>query len=407
MSVKTWPAALLCGIVLAMSAAAQEEPAPKEPPPAEPPAATPQPAPKAEPSFEPPAHRWGGWTISVAAWDPTLVGADETISTVDHGGTAVPLVLDSDARIKETVRVTYHLPNNLGSVLAQYDAMGHEDELQQFTPGDFAFAETRAYPLSLGVFDDGMSDGVAARASRRTHEFRLEFQKTAFESKWAKATWGVGYRDLSHSRQLGITYYAIVANLPPIIPPVGTAADADRLAPRPDGVTQDAQFSGHGLGASFDVEFPVHRRVSIISGLSIGLIRGKADSTNVTTASAYFLGTSTVPMTAEELFAFLSSPPIDSDPDDGVPPPTVADIHQDTVVTGLASKSNSLMAQSFDIYLGVQVSIWKGLKVFATARDVSYTNVGQYVVPRPGPSTETTSLDTGYEGYNIGLSWRF
>jgi len=38
---------------------------------------------------------------------------------------------------------------------------------------------------------------------------------------------------------------------------------------------------------------------------------------------------------------------------------------------------------------------------------VSYTNVGEYVVPKPGPSTVATSLNAGYEGYSVGLSWRF
>jgi hypothetical protein len=309
---------------------------------------------------------------------------------------------ESDARIKETIRVAYHLPRDAGSIVVQYDAMNHDDQQDDFTPGQFNFAESRSFPYLLGAFDDGFADGVSSRATRKTREFRLEYQKKAFDSKWARASWGVGYRQLTHERALQITYYAIVSNLPPLIPPiVNSSDDPNRLDPIPDSVLQNSEYSGHGLGVSFDVEFPVHRRVAIVSGISIGLIRGTSESDYSSISSGYFLGGSTVPMTPEELFAFLTSPP-------PVPPgPTVGDIHQDSFLVALSSRSASQLGQSFDVYLGVQVLVYQGLRVFATIRDVSYTDAGQYVVPRPGPATETTSLDTGYEGYAVGLSWRF
>jgi hypothetical protein len=66
-----------------------------------------------------------------------------------------------------------------------------------------------------------------------------------------------------------------------------------------------------------------------------------------------------------------------------------------------------MLAQSYDVYFGVQVIAYKGLRVFATLRDVSYLNVGEYVVPKPDHSVERTNLNASYEAYSVGLSYRF
>jgi hypothetical protein len=405
---------VLCGMALALPLAAQEDTVPTEPPPAETKAESSDTAPTKKGIDDPPLHKWGGWTLSVAGWDPSLVGADEEVAAIQTGSifqpplVFQPVVQGGEAAIEETVSIAYHLPNGFGSIVAQYDGMSQDDLLQNFTPGQFHFAETRAYPILLGAFDDGLADGVASDASRTTREFRLDYQNQAFASKWARGTWGVGYRQLSHQRGLGITYYAIVPNFPPAIPPVvGGNTDPLRLAPLPDAVTQTSDFSGHGLGVSLDVEFPLHPRVSIITGLSIGLIRGKTDSAYTSTSSYYYLnGTPDDPLTTDELFALLSNPPPPTSPPDP-PAPTVADIEQGSVVVVLNQPSASQLAQSYDIYIGVEVTVARGVKIFGTLRDVSYTNVGEYVVPKPGPANETTSLNAGYEGYTIGLSWRF
>jgi hypothetical protein len=412
MRVKTLWVALVCGTALVMPVAAQDEPAPKEPAPAETKPATSDAKPAKSGIEDPPLHRWGGWTISLAGWQPSLVGANEDIATYDVGGIATPVVQGSEARTKETVRVSYHLPKDRGSIVGQYDAMNVDDKLQNFVPGQFIFREVRGYPGALGVFDDGLADGVSSEAQRRTREFRLEYQRSAFTSRWANGTWGVGYRELSHGRGLGITSYAIVPNLPPVIPPVlPDNFDPNSLTPLPDTVSQASDFTGHGLGVSLDVEFPLHPRVSIVSGISLGFIRGKAEGTYTSTSSYYNLTkgpTAGVPLTKAELFDILANPQPPADPTDpnAVYVPQIADIIQ-TSSTVSQRTSHSLLAQSYDVYLGVQVICYKGLRAFATLRDVSYTNIGEYVVPKPGPSTETTALNAGYEGYTVGLSYRF
>lgn len=397
-----WPAALLCGIALAWPVAAQEEPAPKEPPPAEPETKveekTPPPAEK-KVVEEPPLHRYGGWTIGLSAWQPSLVGADEEIAATVNNGNQIPVLQGSGSAIQLTVDVTYHLPKDVGAIFGRYDSMGKDDSSKYFQPGQFVFRETRPYPVALGAFDDGTADGVSDKAFRRTHEFRLEFQRRAFDTKWARAKWGAGFRSLNHARSLDITYYAIVPNFPPS----AFIDEIIRLQPLPDRFGQTVNFSGNGLGASFDVEFPFNPRFSIVSGLSIAVIHGKSESHYSSQSSYYALASSPdVPLTTEELFALLSQVP--SSPTD---PPATSDVFQQLVNTRLSTFTDTMMAQSYDVYVGFQVAVWRGLKVIGTARDVYYANVGEYVVPTTGFTSDRKVLNAGYEGYTLGVSWRF
>ena len=412
MRVTKWAAALLCGMVLALPVVAQEHAIPKELPPApstppaesaEPaePAPTP-PAPKKKMEFgDPPLHRWGGMTISVAAWEPSLVGADEELATTYQNGYGSPLMEGSTTHIRETVGAIYHLPKDSGSIGLTYDSMHQSDSVDYFTPGQFIFGETRAYPIALGVFDDGFADGLGASLERKTREFRLYYSQTAFENPRVKGTVGAGYRQVSHSRSLDISYLAIVPNLPPLIPPaVSGNTEAVRLAPFPDSVTQNANFSGHGLGVSLDLEFPFDPRVSLITGLAIGLIRGSASSAYSSQSSFYYQsqdGVGRVPLTKDQLFAILSNGTASQ----------IASVGQEVVRTGLTQSPTSQFAETLDVYLGLEVKVYRGLRVFATLRDVYYANVGEYVVPRPGFTDVRTTLSAGYEGYVIGLSWRF
>jgi hypothetical protein len=391
---------------------AQEDTIPETPPPpsepqepvAEP--TTPPPAPKKLNYGDPPLHRWGGMTISVAAWDPSLVGANEEIATTYQFGIGSPIVEGSTPTIRETAVGIYHLPKDLGSIGMSYDSMNQDDSYSHLSPGNFIYGETRGYPLNLGAFDDGFSDGVTAHLVRKTRDFRLWFSQTAFESPRAKGTWAVGYRQLTHTRNVAISYPAIVPNLPPLIPPaVPSNFDPSRLAPLTDAVSQSSSFTGHGLGASFDVQFPIAPRTSIITGLSIGLIRGSANSQYVSRSSFYFdTQNPGVPLTKDELFAILSSGDEEA----------IGNVFQEVTVVGLIQEPISQFAQSLDIYFGLEVYLYKGLKLFGTLRDTYYANVGEYVVPQPAASpgatvktNERTLLNAGYEGYVIGLSWRF
>jgi hypothetical protein len=338
----------------------------------------------------------------VAAWEPDLVGADEEIATTYPNGVANPLMQGSTPHIRETIGAAYHLPKDIGSIGITYDSMHQSDGVQYLSPGQFIYGETRGYPAALGVFDDGFADGVSTNISRKTREFRLYYSQTAFQNAKAKGTWAAGYRQVSHTRNIDIAYLAIVPNLPPLIPPIVSGnVNPFRLQPVPDRVLQTSNYSGHGLGVSFDLEFPVQERVSIITGLSIGLIRGSVSSA-YSSQSSYYYRTGTegeiIYLTPDELFEILSNGPESE----------INKVAQALVHAGLTQSPVSQFAETLDIYLGLEVKIYKGLKVFGTLRDVYYSNVGQYVVPAPGfVSNERTQLSAGYEGYVLGLSWRF
>jgi hypothetical protein len=323
-----------------------------------------------------------------------LVTDEELATTFDVN----PLMAGSTTRTRETAIGIYHLPKDVGSIGASYDAMNQTDSFQDSSPGLFIYGETRAFPLYLGAFNDGFADGLTSDIVRKTREFRLWYSQTAFESPRVKGTWGVGYRQVSHSRNVGITYLAIVPNLPPVIPPVlPPGASPLDYQPLPDFVSQTANYSGHGLGASLDLEFPLHPRVSIITGLSVGLIRGSAKSEYLSASSYYFQDGNPDVLTTDQLFTILSSGSTTE----------IATVHQAYFVKALDQPAVSQFAETLDIYLGLDVRLYKGLKIFLTLRDTYYANVGSYVVPQYDFSNETTPLSAGYEGYVLGLSWRF
>lgn len=402
MKATKWSVALLCGLALAVPLAAQEEPVPAEPPPPPPPAETTPAAteavesPRAPKSDEPALHRWGGWTLTLAAWEPGLISADEEVAWTLENGTVTPLMAGGGSRIRESGEVTYHLPHDAGMIVGRFDSLYNNDIVQNFTPGEFNFFESRGFPFTLGAFDDGLADGVESNITRKTREFRLEFARRVFESKHARGTIKAGYRQLSHDRDVRITSFAIVPNLPPIIPPsVEDSEDPLRLAPTPDVVIQRSSFFGHGIGAAFDLEFPLHPRFAITSGLSIGLIRGASESSYSSTSSYYFVTNfEDVPLTKEELFAILET----GDP---------GTVNQAIVVVAARQNAIDQIGVTYDLYVGVEGRVWRGLKLFAQLRTLYYANAGEYVVPKLDGSLQRTTLNVGYEGYTLGVSWRF
>ena len=400
MSLKHWWMALLCGIALAVPVAAQTDPEPKEPAPAPSPdtpaAEAEKPAPKPKSLEDPPLHRWGGWTLTGAAWQPKLLGATEELAIVNDPEIPHPLNLETGSHIRETWRVAYHLPKGIGSLVVHFDSMADHEQAAHFTPGEFIFIESRAFPAFRGAFDDGFADGVRGDAERKTREIRFEFAGKAFESPHIRGTWSAGFRTVDHNRSVEIKYLSLVPNLPPPFPPqIPNPIDPRTLAPQPDIVRQRSDFSGTGVGGGLDVEFVVAPRVSVISGLSIGVLRGKVD-TQYTSLTSYYALLAGVPLTKDELFTILESGSADD----------IASIHQESFQTGMRT-SDDRPAVTFDFYAGVQVTIIRGLRVFATLRDSYYQNVGQYVVPNFFGANDRTDLSAGYEGYQLGVSWRF
>jgi hypothetical protein len=414
MIAKTWCAALLCGAALTWPALAQQggappDQVPQQPPPetekkepAPEPAATPEPPKKKSSLEDPPLHRWGGFTISLAGWSPALIGADDVIavSLPTSGAYPHPITIPSSSSIRESWMVAYHLPQNMGSIVGHYDSMHTEDSTFVETPGQFDIGESLASPVVRGAFDDGLADAVDGSSTTKTRETRLEYSNTAWEGKHTRATWGAGVRNVDHNELLQVNYYALVPNLPPVIPPiVDVARDPAQWQPIPDKVTLQTDYSGTGVGVSLDVEFKLHPRFSIISGLSLGLLRGKSTSTYKSLNGFYVssFGGETHYITPQEMVTILQT---------GTQNEILA-VSQQYLFTAYYAPNVSQAGQTFDGYVGVQSMVWRGLRVFATFRDMYYQNVGMDQVLNPNLTVTTTSKSVGYEGYKIGASIRF
>jgi hypothetical protein len=411
MNRKIWWLALLCGVALALPVAAQDagkDEIPAQTPAPEAPEAadakeTPPPPPAAaskKSDLTEPMHRWGAWTISLAAWSPSAVGSEQQVAIkFPTNGGAYPIMLGAESNLRESWIVAYHLPKYLGSIVMHYDSMNTNDQATYATPGEFLFNESLAYPEFSGAFDDGFADGVDSQIVRKTRETRLEFSSTAWETAHTRATWGAGIHSVDYSQQLQVTYYALVPNLPPLIPPgFPPEVDPASLAPLADYVNQQSDFSGSGVGGSLDVEFRLAPRFSIISGLSIGLLRGKVSTAYKSNTSFYF--------TSEGGGHYVSHDELVDILTNGTETEIKA-LSQRPASDSLDVQDVSQAAQTFDLYVGIQSAVWRGLKVFATYREMYYQNVGAKNVPVPGPAIATESFSIGYEGYLLGLSWRF
>jgi hypothetical protein len=290
--------------------------------------------------------------------------------------------------------VAYHLPKGMGSVVMEYDSMDFENNDQFYTPGVFQYLESQGLNTLSGVFDDGFADGVKANASNKTREFRLDYQNVAWDTPRTHATWGAGVRSIDHSELLEVHYLALVPNFPPLIPPI--AVDAEALAPRPDTYRAQSNFSGTGAGVSLDVEFKFHPRFSIISGLGISLLTGKL-STKYETTTFFYLNNSQPPviLTPEELFDLLNNGTAEE----------IGLITQNGFSVDAYTPPTKQAAQAYEAYVGVQSTVWRGLKVYATFREMYYDHVGARL--SVDATLETSSRSVNYEGYLVGVSWRF
>jgi hypothetical protein len=319
---------------------------------------------------------------------------------MDPGGNLPrPLFISTSSDMRQSVMGAYHLPQNMGSIVGRYESMNDDDEIFQSSPGEFIYAETLLPAGFRGAFDDGLMDTVVGSSQNRNREVRLEYSNTAWQTARTRATWSAGFRNVDHNELLQVTYYALVPNLPTIIPPiVDEAQNPAQWHPIPDRVVLQSDYMGTGAGAALDAEFTFHPRFSVISGLSVGLLRGKVTTTYKGFTSYYtnaleggrYVG-------RDELFQTLQF---------GTQNEILA-ISQRVVEEGYYAPDVSQSAQTFDAYVGVQSIVWRGLRVFATFREMYYQNVATDAVLLPDLTLETEKKSVGYEGYLVGVSWRF
>lgn len=420
MSLKIRPV-ILCGALLAgpVVALAQEPaPPPEAPKPTEPaPQAPATPAPEAKkhaktawPIGDPPLHRWGGLTIAVSGWTPGIANSEDDIALQQGLRDIGPVSISPDEHIKEQVKVLYHLPKDKGAVRFVYDSMNFKDRRELFNPGNFVYGETLTYPFLAGVEDDGLADGIRANSLTKTREFRIEYENTAFESPHAKGRFHVGLRYMDHARSLEANYYALVPTFPPFLPP--TFPDNFNplpFFPVPDQARTQSDFSASGVGAGLELEFPVHARVSIVGGFSIGVFSGRLDTRYTSTTWGYFdfSGTTPLLLTFDEVLARLES-------GDKTQYGSVA---QAPVSVNLRTADAKRLAYNLDVYVGIEGKIWRSLKGSLGIRQLAYLDAGadnRLAPPVLQPLGQIDvlratrrDLSVEYGSYYAQLSYRF
>jgi hypothetical protein len=416
-SIRTPWAAAVCTAMIALSAAAQEpapspEPKPETPAPAAAAEAPPAPPKAKTPLGDPPLHRWGGLTVAVDVWGPSLSNQDYEIAIINAGSDTRIDELAMKDQTREHWKVWYHLPKDMGALRFEYDSMRHEGNVHVFDPGNFVYGELLAFPVFAGLNDDGLADGYSAAATTKTREVRVEYERVVFDTPKTKGSFHIGYRTMDNSREVNANYFALLPAFPPLIPPIYSEDfNPTGLFPVPDTTRMTSDYTGHGLGAGFDVEFKLHQRLSIVGGLSIGALRGGLDTRYAAATSAYYFNDPAGPvlLTFAEVQTLLATDGQGNSPGDL--------IFQQALTSQIEVRNRARGAYTLDVQMGVQFKIWRSLTGTLGLRELVYADVAADVRTAPPVEQQSgtanfqtvTEIDrtVGYGGYFLGLSYRF
>lgn len=393
--------ALLVGVALqaATTTVTAQDPEETQDPPSEE-TAPPEVAPPQDTAPKPAAKDagWGAIFIEIDDWIAQPAGLEYRAATLLHPedplGTSVVSVGQS-TEPAFYIRGGFGLRNEIGDIVLTYYRHSEDRHLEALTPGSFLYGEINTSGFFAGVNLDGLADGFAADTRTRLRDFRADFYRSAFESKRTSGRWFVGYRDVSHDRQLAADYFAIAPNLPPIIPPA--VSPRPDLEPKADTSDVSSTFQGRGLEAGLDVQFKVWRdTVWFETGLGLAVLRGEMATSY--TSVTHFYGfvenneVVAVVLPPYELFNLCEI--------DGCP--IVDSIAQIATPVGIQDASQSEDANVIETDLALHFKFWKTAEFVAGFRSISYTNVGQEL--RPGEVELETSLvidDFGLDGSPI------
>jgi hypothetical protein len=353
-------------------------------------------------------NRIGNFYINLEAWVAQPTGLQYVPATTLDGTLADALELDHGTSSDTRYEFEWQLPKSFGTVRGSVYKHNDDETLQLLSPSEFVYGQLLTHPYLAGVGNDGRADGFAARANTRVRDLRFEFRRRAFRSPRVEADWFVGWRRVEHSRSHAAEYYALVPDIPPLLPPGGSCTIPCALDYRPDIGSVDSSFEGRGGTIGVELEFPIWKnRVVFEADLSVSVLRGDMETSYTSTNSAYLLNcgglpTGTAGCDSGEEFVLLNPPydefddVIDSEPGD--PFPLLPFISQIDVPIGLTTDL-STTSQVYDATLGFRWRTpYKRLEVYAGIRQSHYDGVGADV--RPVVSTIALS-EEGEFLYNL------
>ena len=340
----------------------------------------------------------------VGVWISQAAGLEYEPATVSNTVDPFDTLIVSTEHGTETrfrYRGGYELRSNLGALIFTW--YSHEEEVDQgeVRPGQYVFGEIMAHPLFAGFNNDGLADGYQADARTVLRDFRLDFYRVAFSSPRVIGKWFAGYRRIQHKRFFDVDYFAVLNDLPALIPPL-TDPRPD-LIPIPDSVSTSSSFEGRGIEAGMDFLVPVLRNdVMLEAGFLLAVLRGDLDTQYRSTTSLYVLS---LPNEQPEI---LGPPYLEFTQ-------SVDFIDQLVNPIGLRSENRSTSSDVIDAYFGFRWKAWRDLEVFGGFRSTRYGDVAADLRPRNVVVLGGVNLEdvqevdrsVTYEGFYGGVSYRF
>jgi len=366
------------------------------------------------------SERWHFY-LELSAWIAQPTGLEYSVATLldPSNSLSTQYVNPEESTAAEPYfRMGFELPGNGGDFVLTYFAHEQNNSLSYLTPGAFVYGEINTSGYLSGVFNNGLADGLQADTRTKLQDIRLDYYRTAFDTKSARGKWFVGYRRVSHLRNLNTSYYALAPNLPPVMPPVSNPIPG--LVPRPDTAGMKSEWEGRGLQAGLDVKLPLPgNKVWFETGLAVSVLRGKITTRYVSTTNFYA-------RTNGDSIDQILQPPYDEFND----PVAIAEMEQLAADVGIQNESEGRDAFALEAWLELRWRFWKYTEFLLGFRNIEYSDVGkdlrtERVTPnREGtvdgtkadgtryvrllPQTvESTDHSANYEGFYIGLGFRY
>jgi len=353
----------------------------------------------------------GGLFFEIEAWVPQPTGT-EYFAATRHNPTNFSdnelMVVKHGTELSNRLKAGYVLPGGWGTVSGVYFTTWTWSELEESLPGQYIYGEIVVHPLYAGFNNDGLSDSFTATTRTSTRDWHIDFSRTAFRTPKFVGEWSIGWRRVSHIRDMKVAYRALLPDLPPLIPPA-VECDPNQgcpdVTPRPDQAQVSSTFEGRGLSAGIDLDYYVWRdKVLVEGGLNFTLLRGNITSTYTSQTHAYFIGEN------------LVNPPYDDFASGG----NAANVSERTLFAGLHGPSTSASSDVMDFYTGVRWVVFPWFEVFGGFRQTRYTDAGVDLRPKVSTLTvddfgtavlgieDVTQVDRSvtYEGFYGGLTFR-
>jgi hypothetical protein len=328
------------------------------------------------------------------------------------------LNLEESTELEPYFRIGYELPGNGGEFILTYFSHEQDTALAQLTPGSFVYGAINTSGYLAGVFNNGLADGFRATTRTKLQDIRLDYYRRAFDTRRAKGKWFIGYRRVSHLRNVNTAYYALAPNLPPLIPPVSDPIAS--LVPRPDTSSLKSEWEGRGLQAGLDVKLPIKGdRFWFETGIAVAVLRGKITTRYGSTTNFYAL-------TSGEQIDEILQPPYDefNDPD------AIAATEQLAADVGIQNEGEGRNALALETWFDLRWRFWKFMQFVVGFRNIEYTDIGkdlrtERVIPNQEGTVDGTKADgtrfvrllpqtlqstdhsANYEGFYVGLAFRY